>query len=76
LDGNLIVIPSQGLPTWDNFYLTGAGAGCLSYINESVNAPFVAVAPDIDYGDSNFNYIKSANVTISETNLNISSVAE
>lgn len=76
LDGNLIVIPSQGLPTWDNFYLAGAGEGCLSYINESINAPFIAVAPDIDYGDSNFNYIKSANVTISETNLNISSVAE
>lgn len=76
LDGNLIVITSQGLPTWDNFYLTGAGSGCLSYINESVNAPFKAVAPDIDYGDLNFNYIKSANVTISETNLNISVVAE
>lgn len=76
LDGNLIVIPSQGLPTWDNFYLAGAGEGCLSYINESINAPFIAVAPDIDYGDSNFNYIKSANVTISETNLNISSIAE
>lgn len=64
--GNLLLIPDNGLPTWDNFYLTGEGNGCTSYVNEDINVPYVAIAPDIDYDSSDFKYLKSANVTISD----------
>lgn len=64
LQGNLQVIPGQGLPTWDNFYLTSNGDGCISYINSDISVPYKSVAPDIDYGNNDISYIKSSNVSI------------
>ena len=68
--GTIIPIPGQGLPFWSNFYLVGSGNSCVSYINENIQVPYVAIAPDIDYGNSGFNYISSINVTIPTSNIN------
>lgn len=70
-EGNLQIISSSGEPTWDNFYLVFGGEGCLSYINEDIETPYGATAPDINYDDSNFNYLSSVNVTLSDSILKL-----
>ena len=71
--GTITPIPGQGLPVWNNFYLVGSGNNCVSYINENIQVPYIAIAPDIDYGDSGFNYISSVNVTIPTSNIDTES---
>jgi hypothetical protein len=63
LPGNLTVIEGRGEPTWGSFYLVDAGVGCVSYLNEGVNVPFKAKAPDI-LGDIEFNYLQSVNIQL------------
>jgi hypothetical protein len=65
-NGTLQIIDDSGDPTWDNFYLVGDGVNCISYMNEGINIPFVAKAPDIDYDNSNFSFISSTNITFGE----------
>lgn len=74
--GNLQVLPLNGDPTWDNFYLVGNGSGCVSYINEDPQVPNVAIAPDLS-SDIQFTYITAVNIPliqtpiISTTNINV-----
>ena len=69
-DGNLDVLSDGDFPYWNNMYLSNDGNGCLSYINETVEIPNNAIAPDIDLSIE-FNYISSVNVTLSELNINL-----
>ena len=64
--GDIEPIPLAGDPTWENLYLVNEGAGCISYVNRDIQVPYVAVAPDIEYVDTDFEYISSVNITIAE----------
>ena len=66
LPGNLTVIPERGEPTWGNFYLVDNGVGCVSYLNEGVNVPFKAKAPDI-LSDIEFSYLQSVDIQLEGT---------
>lgn len=61
-------IDGYGDPYWNNFYLSTGSFSCPSYVNQDVQVPNSAIAPDIDYDDANFNYISSVNILINEEN--------
>ena len=65
IDGNLQEVPEFGPPTWDNFYLVFGGEGCISYINEDIQAPFRSKAPDIN-SDTEFNYLSATIIPLVE----------
>ena len=62
-NGNLDILPGNGDPTWDNFYLVGNSSGCVSYINEDPQVPNTAIAPDLS-SDIQFTYITAFNIPL------------
>jgi len=60
--------PTEVDPT---IFTSGSDVICFNYVNQDIQVPYVSKAPDIDYGDGNFDYLSSVSIWLPEVNINI-----
>jgi len=60
----------------ETIFNSGANIICFDYINHDIQVPYVSQAPNINYDDSNFDYLTSVSIYTEGTNINIPPITD